>query len=264
MARELLFSRHPLHSRNANQPTATGSNSIMIPLVILLALDTCDARGSLSFVRDGAVEETVLHIGDEPYSSWLFRAARKLAQRRVFDFSQVDAFAVANGPGSFTGVRVGLTTVKAWAEVFARPIVAISRLEVLASESQSHAKYVAAFFDAHRGQVFGGLFARDSSGLRKHGDEMVGVFREFRDWIESEAPASAVAWISPDRQLFAGEMGDGVEAGDMPLAPGLGRLAFERLRRGETVDALHLDANYVRRSDAEVLWKGPGHVGKRP
>lgn len=238
----------------------------MIPLVILLALDTCDARGSLSLVRDGAVEETVLHIGDEPYSSWLFRAAKELAQRRVFDFSQVDTFAVTNGPGSFTGVRVGLTAVKAWAEVFGRPIVAISRLEVLASQSQSDAKYVAGFFDGHRGQVFGGLFARDSSCLRKHGDEMVGPFGEFRAWVESQTQASVVVWISPDRQLFAGEMseGVGVEAGEMPLAPWLGRLAFERLRRGETVDALHLDANYVRRSDAEVLWKGPGHAGKRP
>ena len=158
-----------------------------------------------------------------------------------------------------------MAAVKAWGELFRRPIVAMSRLEVLASQSQSNARYVSALFDAHRGQVFGGLFARDSSGLRKHGEEMVGTLAEFSEWVQSQTRGSAVAWISPDRELFVGALGGGlhsvggIEAGEMPLAPTLGRLAYERVRRGETVDALHLDANYVRRSDAEILWKGPSH-----
>jgi len=159
-----------------------------------------------------------------------------------------------------------LAAVKAWGELFRRPIVAMSRLEVLASQSQFNARYVSALFDAHRGQVFGGLFARDSSGLRKHGEEMVGTLVEFSEWVQSQTRGSAVAWISPDRELFVGALGGGlhsgggIEAGEMPLAPTLGRLACDHVKRGETVDALHLDANYVRRSDAEILWKGPSHL----
>jgi tRNA threonylcarbamoyladenosine biosynthesis protein TsaB len=223
----------------------------------------------MTLLNAGKVEQTVVHTADEAYSSWLFAAARELMQSGIRDFSQVAAYAVTNGPGSFTGVRVGLAAVKAWAEGYGRPIVALTRLEVLASQARSHARFVATCFDAHRGQVFGALFARETSGLRRDGDEMVGTLVEFKDVVEERAQGAAVAWISPDTQLFeeAAREGfhpaGGIESSEMPLAPVLGRLACERLERGESTDALHLDANYVRRCDAEILWKGPSRVLKR-
>ena len=236
--------------------------------MIILAVDTCDSRGSLSLAVDGCPKATEFHSGDEPYSSWIFSATRALLSAGACALNQMDAFAVANGPGSFTGVRVGISAVKALAEVFARPVVAVSRLEVLASQSKSQAGHVAAFFDAHRGQVFAGLFAREAWRMRRHGEEMVARFEEFAEWVASQVRGLPVAWISPDREAglvdavkwreIAGQIGPA----QMPLAPALGALAYEYLLRGETQDALDLDANYVRRSDAELLWKGPAEIWK--
>src|SRR5260370_12291069 len=85
----------------------------------------------------------------------------------------VDAYAVAAGPGSFTGVRVGLTSVKAWAEVYGKRIAAVSRLEALAVEASAGTAWVAAFFNAQRGQVFGAVYRRKGGSLVRGGDGMV-------------------------------------------------------------------------------------------
>src|SRR5437667_9615897 len=85
---------------------------------------------------------------------------------------EVGGYAVAAGPGSFTGVRVGLTSVKAWAEVYGKPVAGVSRLEAFAAQA-SRTSRVAALVDAQRGQLFGAVYRQVGSGLAKIGDEMV-------------------------------------------------------------------------------------------
>src|SRR5260370_42320803 len=97
--------------------------------MILLAIDTCDARGSVAVVRDGAVLKVVVHGSQEDYSTWLLAAVRECLAGAGLKMEEVDAYAAAAGPGSFTGVRGGLTAVKAWAEVYGKKIAAVSRLE---------------------------------------------------------------------------------------------------------------------------------------
>ena len=99
----------------------------------LLALDTCDARGSVSVLRDAEVLQTVEHDTADDYSIWLLPAIDRALHASGLVFADVDVYVAASGPGSFTGVRVGLTTVKAWAEVTGKPIVGVSRLEALAT-----------------------------------------------------------------------------------------------------------------------------------
>src|ERR1700687_3048948 len=82
--------------------------------------------------RQGKVVSTVAHEGAEDYSSWLLPAVERALTAASITMPDVGLYAIAAGPGSFTGVRVGLTTVKAWSEVYARPIAAVSRLEALA------------------------------------------------------------------------------------------------------------------------------------
>ena len=96
-------------------------------------------------------------------------------------------FAVASGPGSFTGVRIGLATVKAWSEVFSKPIVAVSRLEVVAAQAERETSYVASFIDAHRCQIFGALYKRTDSRLTLIEQEMVASPQVFLDWVDQRA-----------------------------------------------------------------------------
>src|SRR6202051_4651663 len=135
--------------------------------MLILAVDTSTRTGSAALLRDCEILAEVSGYEEPPYSTRLFRDIAVLQDRTSFRVDQVDLFAVAAGPGSFTGLRVGLTAVKAWAEVHQRPIAAISGLEAIAAESlngedpvASDVRFIAAFLDARRGQVFGAVYRR--------------------------------------------------------------------------------------------------------
>src|ERR1700688_3511687 len=103
--------------------------------MLIFAVDTSTRMGSAALLRDSQVLAEISGYEETPYSTRLFRDIAMLQERQNFSLDQVDVFAVAAGPGSFTGLRVGLTAVKAWAEIHGRPIAAISGLEAIASES---------------------------------------------------------------------------------------------------------------------------------
>jgi len=215
-------------------------------------------------LRDGAVLRVAAHESAEDYSSWLLPAVRECLERSGLRMEQVDAYAAAAGPGSFTGVRVGLTSVKAWAEVYGKRIVAVSRLEALAAEASGEAGWAAAFFNAQRGQVFGAIYRRDGRALARSGDEMVIAPGKFVETAAEFAKDENISWVSTDTECIVSEAawkaremrGEKVEGLSSVRAPMIGRLGLAALAEGRFTDALALDANYVRRSDAEIFWKG--------
>lgn len=236
--------------------------------MIVLSIDTCDWRGSVAVLEEEVVLAVLLHDRNEEYSSWLLPAVSAVLRKAGLEMGDVDGYAVAAGPGSFTGVRLGLTTVKAWAEVYGRPVAGVSRLEAFAAEANRTSRYVAAFVDAQRGQVFGAVYRQDGSGLANISEEMVIAPREFLRTAVELANAEKITWASPDAHLLTGEdawrerekHGESIDQIAATLAGTLGRIGLRRLKEGKTTDALRLDANYVRRSDAEILWKGgPAH-----
>ena len=232
--------------------------------MILLALDTCDPRGSLALLRNDEVLREATHETQEDYSSWLLPAVARLLQACGLTIEQVDVYVVATGPGSFTGVRVGLTTVKAWSEVYLRPIAAVSRLEAVADQTEPTAGLVAAFTDAHREQIFGALYRRKDRKLELVEEEMVIDPGKFVEWVAEKAGEQPVVWYStdPDRLTHQGEwvardkMGEKLQTVSSILAPAIGKIGFTIAKEGRLIDAVRLDANYVRRSDAEIFWKG--------
>lgn len=233
--------------------------------MLLLALDTCDSRGSLALLRDESVIQLEVHETSEDYSSWLLPAVQRVLRDSQVSLPELSAYAVAAGPGSFTGVRVGLTTVKAWSEVYGQPIAAVSRLEALGTYACSKTPFLAAFVDAQRSQVFAGLYHRKEEALERVGDEAVISAGQFLDWVASQIGAQdRVEWISPDPQCLAStpQWGSRIERAETirvvapVLAAAIGRVGARLVRENRLTDALSLDANYVRRSDAEIFWKG--------
>jgi tRNA threonylcarbamoyladenosine biosynthesis protein TsaB len=211
------------------------------------------------------------HESAEDYSSWLLPAVERGLISAGTVMREVGLLAVASGPGSFTGVRVGLTAVKAWAELFGIRVVGVSRLEVMARQVTDAAGFVAASFDAQRGQVFGGLYEWDAKqGWRLIEEEMVIAPDEFVKWVLKHAGGAAIRWITLDPELFVGvpnwkeraARGETLECSAAGLAAGVAELGEERARGGKFTDPLVLDANYVRRSDAEIFWKDPASHGK--
>src|SRR5712672_2981282 len=128
--------------------------------MLIHAVDTSTRTGSAAFLRDSEVLAEVSGYEETPYSTRLFRDVALLQGRAQFRMDQIDVFAVAAGPGSFTGLRVGLAAVKGWAEVHHKPIAAISGLEAIAAQSIANDELVSPFLDARRGHVFGSTYRR--------------------------------------------------------------------------------------------------------
>jgi tRNA threonylcarbamoyl adenosine modification protein YeaZ len=246
----------------------------------LLALDTCDARGSVSVLRDATALQTVEHDTSDDYSIWLLPAIDRALQASGLAFADIDVFVAASGPGSFTGVRVGLTTVKAWAEVTGKPIVGVSRLEALATLAVPVGQFVAAFTNAQRKQIYGAFYREESERLQRIGEEAVMTPEAFLAWAEEHSSGSGVAWISTDAGMLTeteewaarqkegadrpvnsaanarGPQHQGIEVQSASpfLSPAIGKLGYHLATLKQFTDPLRLDANYVRRSDAEVSW----------
>jgi tRNA threonylcarbamoyladenosine biosynthesis protein TsaB len=239
--------------------------------LIVLGVDTCDSRGSVCVRDAGSVVSLQRHESGEDFSSWLLPAAEGCLKEARLTLSKVDLLAVSRGPGSFTGLRVGLTAVKAWAELFGKPIVGVSRLEVMAREAGDPG-YVAASFDAQRGQIFGGLYRmNEQRGGHLIEQEMVIAPDEFVKWVGTQVEKATVRWTSLDPGLLEATSAWAARAAQGEkllrcadgLAAGVAELGEGRAKRGQFSDALQLDANYVRRSDAEIFWKDPGSYGRR-
>ena len=238
--------------------------------MLILAIDTSTRMGSAAILRDAQILAEVSGYEETPYSARIFRDVALLQDRAGCRMDQIDVFAVAAGPGSFTGLRVGLTAVKAWAEVYRKPVAAISGLEAIASEAisknasgDSCPRFIAPFLDARRGQLFGAVYRRmagDTTELELASDESIVSLDEFLELVQGKSP-EPVQLASPTPDLLPPSRIIGVlsEAHvchvSAALAPAIGRLGFRRAGRGELVDAIRLDANYVRRSDAESKWK---------
>ncbi len=238
--------------------------------MLILAIDTSTRTGSVALLRDDRVLDEVSGREETPYSTRLFRDLEVLQSRAHFRLNEIDVFAVASGPGSFTGLRVGLTAVKAWAEVYGKPIAPVSGLEAIAAQSKalegvlaSNEVVISPFLDARRGQLFGSSYRWEQKFRRLDliGEESILSAEEFLiSAAANSAPGGAVL-VSPTPEVIPEDLlqrylpGAQVEIVSGALAPMIGRLGFERASRGEFVDALHLDANYVRRSDAENAWK---------
>jgi len=196
----------------------------------VLAIDTTSSFGSFAIVEDERVVEEVIVPSDDGYSPILFGVIAELLKRHQWSLESIDCFAGAGGPGSFTGVRVGLTAVKGLAEGTGRLAVAVSNLQAIAALGQAELR--APWIDARRGEIYGGLYSADLMTLAP---EMV---------------ATREAW---ERTLPQGA--EIIDGSSRALAAAIGVIAARRFRDGLAVDPAAIDANYVRRSDAELFAK---------
>jgi len=209
-----------------------------------LAIDTTGEPGSIALVGDLGVLDEVTLDSPDGFAHVLFGEIDRLLARHALDVNQIDVFASASGPGSFTGVRVGLTAVKGLAEATGAKVVGVSNLEALAAFGSRPLRAVV--LDARRGEVYGALY---NDRLQLIQEEVV---EKLPVWLTS-LPKGNLEFVVRGFRL------EGVSGPilDVPLAlaGSIGRIAFDRLLRGEVLDPQEIDANYVRRSDAELLWK---------
>jgi len=243
--------------------------------VLILSLDTSSPAGSVAILRDDLTLGVISTRAEENYSSRIFRHLEFLLSDLTLNLADFDLFAVSAGPGSFTGLRVGLTAAKGWAEVYRKPVVGVSALEAVAFQARSRAVLIPAL-DARRGQIYFGVYRTAAAGLALDGEEFVVTPEEFAerlgalahlgkgDGVHGGNGVSGFSIVTPDAPVVAvvsrltsnlAASFAGLEIVSSVLAPSIGRIAHARALRGQVSDALTLDANYVRRTDAEMRWK---------
>jgi tRNA threonylcarbamoyladenosine biosynthesis protein TsaB len=219
--------------------------------MLTLAVDTTADFGSIALADENGIREEVLLHAPEGFSQVLFAAIENLLARQRIRLAEIELFAGAAGPGSFTGVRVGLSAVKGLAEVLGTRVVPVSNLEALAEFGESDAR--AAVIDARRGEVYAALY--DGAG-RQIVPEIVLPFQKFLTLLR----AREFEWISQDFAPFlpalAGTRFERYPLVQAPraLAGAIARLAIRRAAAGLAQDPAAIEANYVRRSDAELLY----------
>ena len=231
--------------------------------MLILALDTSSPAGSLAVLRDETVIGAVSTCAEENYSSRMFRQLEFLLKELSLSLDKFDLIAVAAGPGSFTGLRVGLTAAKGWAEVYKKPIAAVSGLEAVAAQARSTATILIPVLDARRGQVYFGFYRSSPDGRVLSRDEQVAAPEEFLESLKNLARDCRFCVVTPAPDVITGVLSHfkpgfaELEIVSRFLAPTIGQLGFRRVLRGVLADSLTLDANYLRRSDAELNLKGP-------
>jgi len=221
---------------------------------VILAIDTTHELGSIALLsEDQLLEETPLD-GQNGFGEILFGQLSRLLDRHACRLEDIDCFAAAAGPGSFTGVRIGLACVKGLAEATGKSVAPVSNLQALAAFGAG--PFRATVLDARRGEVYGAVYDAD---LELAAPETV---MRFPDWLNT-LPESSLEFISidfsPFRPALTGTRFDAAPVIEAPraIAGAIARIAAARFRCGQAVDPAVVDANYVRRSDAELLFK-PG------
>lgn len=207
----------------------------------VLAVDTTSEFGSLALAADGAIVEEILLHSPQGFGHVLFPQMEALLARHGWSLASIDAFAAAAGPGSFTGVRIGLAAVKGLAETLGKRAAAVGNLKAIAESGSGALR--AALFDARRGQVYGAVYRADLTLAQAETVARLG------DWL-ANLPAGELEFVTPQPEVFAAALPGPVIRAPRALAAAVARLA----RIQGFKDPAALDANYVRRSDAELLW----------
>ncbi|MFY9559637.1 MAG: tRNA (adenosine(37)-N6)-threonylcarbamoyltransferase complex dimerization subunit type 1 TsaB [Terriglobales bacterium] len=221
--------------------------------MVLLGVDTSGKNGSLALARvtPGKSEIEVLEVvplAGGTFSAELVPQVAALLQKHGFQKSDLAGFAVASGPGSFTGLRVGLAAVKALAEILQKPIAAVSLLEAVARSGAGNGRALSAL-DAGRGEVYAGDYLLGPS-VFMNSERLLG-----KDEFLAEAEGQVVVTADAGIAEAARAAGIRVEQVDYPGSDVIARLGWERIERGQTVSPEEMEANYIRRSDAEIFSK---------
>lgn len=208
---------------------------------MLLAIDTCGNTGTIALARYEGDQSFVLgtaELAGKTYSAMLMPRLRELLESHNVSLQQIEAIIIVNGPGSFTGVRVGVSAVKGLAEVFLTPVLAVSRLQVLAHKAKTRH----AVLDAGRGE----FYFRDD-GLPAPREALL-TLNELRD--ELQVAASLAVCEEKTAAAFPE-----AHAVTQPTTTDALITAIPRMQASDFDDLATLDGNYLRRSDAEVKAK---------
>ena len=223
--------------------------------MLFLSIDTSGKSGGIT-LAEGSVDSCRIiesaPIAGGTFSAQLVPTLAVVLRKHGFAVRDLSAFVAVSGPGSFTGLRVGLSAIKGLAEILQKPIATVSLLEALAISSGLQGRVTAAL-DAGRDEIFFGSY-QIVSGRASTQREELRSRAELLDAIQ-QAEVSQVVTSDPGVAGLARSLGLSAMEVERPGSAVAAMIGLQKLLAGETVGVEQLDANYIRRSDAEIFSK---------
>ena len=251
--------------------------------MLILSFDTTNEHGGVGLYRDTECVAEISNVGGTNYSISLFTVVDRLMEQARLRLRDVDLFAVANGPGSFTGIRVGLAAAQGWAKALRRPARGVSVLEAMVHAATVDTDIALPILDARRGEFYVCPFRRlgasdkTNPGELRHGgnsrrylpaaegmvmrpDQIELTVRRLTASERSDDAVPSLCCVIREQDDAAQSLRSALSAkSEGKILPGtlthaIAGIALGAYQDGEPESPSGLDAYYVRRSDAELHW----------
>ena len=236
-------------------------NDLKFVTMKILALDTATQSCSVAIIDGGALLAELTVVNTQTHSRHLMGLINTVFGKADLKSEDMDGFAVSIGPGSFTGLRIGISTIKGMAFSLDKPVVGVSSLEALAWQSAQSAYLICPLLDARKKEVYACRYRFDNNELKKDGSEKV------------LSPVEAVSGIREPslfvgnaaqiyREVISDELGDlahfGAYGQHTVRASSIAWLSKNSFDRQQTDDVALLMPQYIRKSDAKITRHGKG------
>jgi tRNA threonylcarbamoyl adenosine modification protein YeaZ len=242
----------------------------------VLAIDTTSDYGGAAVYDQN--ECLAIALNEEPasrYAVTLFGLVERALSQAGIGFPDIELYAVSNGPGSFTGIRVGVAAAQGWAKAFAKPVKGITLLEALVEQAHPDADWAVPLLDARRGEFFAGFFRRMTGaagqtesfeatgpGQLVKPERLVTLLEALGHGGQCRTfSGGSVACLTRAHDLKARSLRESLPldlaAMDVSgaLLEAIASLALRAHEQGDVTSPEELDACYIRRSDAEMNWR---------
>lgn len=242
----------------------------------VLAIDTTSEFGGAAIYDQNECLAAALNEGPASgYAVTLFGLVERALAHAGISFPEIDLYAVSNGPGSFTGIRVGLAAAQGWAKAFARPLKGVNILEAMVEHAHPDVDWAVPLLDARRGEFFVGLYHRtagvngQNDGFEEAGAGQLIQPERLQHLFETLSRGGqcrtfrggTIACLTRTHDLKARSVREGLPPDligiDVSgvLLEAIARVAVRSHEQGNITSPEELDACYIRRSDAEMNWK---------
>lgn len=224
-----------------------------------LAIETSSLVSSVALLHEGTLRSEITIQAKLTHSEQLMPHIADMLAKAGVTKKQIDSISVSLGPGSFTGLRIGLATAKGLAFAWEVPLVGIETPVSLAWNFIGHAAYICPLIDAQKGNVYAALYRWEKGQLQVYNDIFIAPFTAVLDTLarqEKRVVFCGDAAIK-GRDKIEKEAAFSLAPATMviPWAGSLALAADERIRIGDYDDVMHLTPSYKRRSEAEILWE---------
>lgn len=223
--------------------------------MIILSFDTATQGCSVAVSENEFLIAGFSLYKKETHSKHLMSMMDNVLSVSGLTLSEIDGFAVTRGPGSFTGLRIGLSTVKGLADVTGKPVVSVSSLDALAFGLEGFSCSICPMIDARKGEVYTALYQYDSGILTRKTEELAvepGVFLESINDKTMFVGSGAITYRQIISEKASGYVSEPPGHAHHISAHTIASLSFPRFLRGDVETLSSLEPHYIRKSDAEL------------